>query len=197
INMSVDFTKGSAYAKNARAKKMMLWFGIISLIMGFAGWTSAFIVSSSREDWFENFVLPTPFWYSTAVIVLSSVTFMLAKASVKKGLQRQTTLFLVSTLLLGVLFIGLQFSGFSEMVAMGYYFTGPTSNVTLSYIFLIAFVHILHLVAGLISLIVVIVNQLRGKYNEEEYLGLSLGETFWHFLDLLWVYLVLFFYFFA
>ena len=195
--MSVDFTKGSAYAKNARAKKMMLWFGIISLIMGFAGWTSAFIVSSSREDWFENFVLPTPFWYSTAVIVLSSVTFMLAKASVKKGLQRQTTLFLVSTLLLGVLFIGLQFSGFSEMVAMGYYFTGPTSNVTLSYIFLIAFVHILHLVAGLISLIVVIVNQLRGKYNQEEYLGLSLGETFWHFLDLLWVYLVLFFYFFA
>jgi cytochrome c oxidase subunit 3 len=195
--MSVDFTKGSAYAKNARAKKMMLWFGIISLIMGFAGWTSAFIVSSSREDWFENFVLPTPFWYSTVVIVLSSVTFMLAKASVKKGLQRQTTLFLVSTLLLGVLFIGLQFSGFSEMVAMGYYFTGPTSNVTLSYIFLIAFVHILHLVAGLISLIVVIVNQLRGKYNEEEYLGLSLGETFWHFLDLLWVYLVLFFYFFA
>ena len=195
--MSVDFTKGSAYAKNARAKKMMLWFGIISLIMGFAGWTSAFIVSSSREDWFENFVLPTPFWYSTAVIVLSSVTFMLAKASVKKGLQRQTTLFLESTLLLGVLFIGLQFSGFSEMVAMGYYFTGPTSNVTLSYIFLIAFVHILHLVAGLISLIVVIVNQLRGKYNEEEYLGLSLGETFWHFLDLLWVYLVLFFYFFA
>ncbi|MCG5643554.1 cytochrome c oxidase subunit 3 [Flavobacteriaceae bacterium LSUCC0859] len=195
--MSVDFTKGSAYAKNARAKKMMLWFGIISLIMGFAGWTSAFIVSSSREDWFENFVLPTPFWYSTAVIVLSSVTFMLAKASVKKGLQRQTTLFLVSTLLLGVLFIGLQFSGFSEMIAMGYYFTGPTSNVTLSYIFLIAFVHILHLVAGLISLIVVIVNQLRGKYNEEEYLGLSLGETFWHFLDLLWVYLVLFFYFFA
>ncbi len=195
--MSVDFTKGSAYAKNARAKKMMLWFGIISLIMGFAGWTSAFIVSSSREDWFENFVLPTPFWYSTAVIVLSSVTFMLAKASVKKGLQRQTTLFLVSTLVLGVVFIGLQFSGFSEMIAMGYYFTGPTSNVTLSYIFLIAFVHILHLVAGLISLIVVIVNQLRGKYNEEEYLGLSLGETFWHFLDLLWVYLVLFFYFFA
>jgi cytochrome c oxidase subunit 3 len=195
--MSVDFTKGSAYAKNARAKKMMLWFGIISLIMGFAGWTSAFIVSSSREDWFENFVLPTPFWYSTAVIVLSSVTFMLAKASVKKGLQRQTTLFLVSTLVLGVVFIGLQFSGFSEMIAMGYYFTGPTSNVTLSYIFLIAFVHILHLVAGLISLIVVIVNQLRGKYNQEEYLGLSLGETFWHFLDLLWVYLVLFFYFFA
>jgi cytochrome c oxidase subunit 3 len=195
--MSVDFTKGSAYAKNARAKKMMLWFGIISLIMGFAGWTSAFIVSSSREDWFENFVLPTPFWYSTAVIVLSSVTFMLAKASVKKGLQRQTTLFLVSTLVLGLVFIGLQFSGFSEMIAMGYYFTGPTSNVTLSYIFLIAFVHILHLVAGLISLIVVIVNQLRGKYNEEEYLGLSLGETFWHFLDLLWVYLVLFFYFFA
>jgi cytochrome c oxidase subunit 3 len=52
-------------------------------------------------------------------------------------------------------------------------------------------------VAGLISLVVVIVNQLRGKYSPQDYLGMSLGETFWHFLDILWVYLVVFFYFFA
>jgi cytochrome c oxidase subunit 3 len=193
----MDLTNGTLKFKQGRAKKMMLWFGIISLIMGFAGWTSAFIVSSSREDWFDNFVLPSPFWYSTTVIILSSFTYLCAKIAVKKGDAKQATLLLFSTLLLGFVFIGFQFSGFSDMIAMGYYFTGPTSNVTLSYIFLIAFVHIIHLVVGMISLLVVIVNQMRGKYSPDDYLGLSLGETFWHFLDLLWVYLVFFFYFFA
>jgi cytochrome c oxidase subunit 3 len=193
----MDLTNGTLKFKQGRAKKMMLWFGIISLIMGFAGWTSAFIVSSSREDWFDNFVLPSPFWYSTTVIILSSFTYLLAKIAVKKGDAKQATLLLFLTLLLGFVFIGFQFSGFSDMIAMGYYFTGPTSNVTLSYIFLIAFVHIIHLVVGMISLLVVIVNQMKGKYSPDDYLGLSLGETFWHFLDLLWVYLVFFFYFFA
>jgi cytochrome c oxidase subunit 3 len=193
----MDLTNGTLKFKQGRAKKMMLWFGIISLIMGFAGWTSAFIVSSSREDWFDNFVLPSPFWYSTTVIILSSFTYLWAKIAVKKGDAKQATLLLFLTLLLGFVFIGFQFSGFSDMIAMGYYFTGPTSNVTLSYIFLIAFVHIIHLVVGMISLLVVIVNQMKGKYSPDDYLGLSLGETFWHFLDLLWVYLVFFFYFFA
>ena len=193
----MDITKGTVESKSARAKKMMLWFGIISLVMGFAGWTSAFIVSSSREDWLQDFVLPTPFFYSTVLLIISSFTYGFAKRSVVLGRSRQASALLLVTLGLGIAFIGLQFAGFSDMIAMGYYFTGPTSNVTLSYIFLIAFVHILHLVAGLISLVVVIVNQLRGKYSPQDYLGMSLGETFWHFLDILWVYLVVFFYFFA
>ena len=65
----------------------------------------------------------------------------------------------------------------------------------MSYIFLIAFVHILHVVAGLISLLVVLFNQIKGKYTSENFLGLELGATFWHFLDLLWVYLILFMFF--
>ena len=118
----MDLTNGTLKFKQGRAKKMMLWFGIISLIMGFAGWTSAFIVSSSREDWFDNFVLPSPFWYSTTVIILSSFTYLLAKIAVKKGDAKQATLLLFLTLLLGFVFIGFQFSGFSDMIAMGYYY---------------------------------------------------------------------------
>ena len=80
-------------------------------------------------------------------------------------------------------------------VANGYYFTGPTSNIKMSYVFLIAAVHIVHVVAGIISLLVVIANHLRNKYSSEEMLGLELGATFWHFLDILWIYLILFMYF--
>jgi len=89
----------------------------------------------------------------------------------------------------------LQFVGFSQMLENGYYFTGPTSNIKISYIFLIAFVHILHVVAGLISLLVVITQQLRKRYTPDNMLGLELGATFWHFLDILWVYLILFMFF--
>ncbi|KQC30005.1 cytochrome c oxidase subunit 3 [Flagellimonas eckloniae] len=191
----MDLTEGTAQEKNSRSKKMMLWFGIASLIMGFAGWTSAYIVSRSREDWISDLDLPQAFFISTAIILLSSLTYLLAKQAVKKNDQKQGTLFLLVTLALGISFIVIQFSGFSQMLENGYYFTGPTSSIKMSYVFLIAAIHIVHVVAGLISLLVVLVQQLRGKYMPYNMLGLELGATFWHFLDFLWVYLILFMYF--
>ncbi|MAU26457.1 MAG: cytochrome oxidase subunit III [Muricauda sp.] len=191
----MDLTQGTEKEKRERSKKMMLWFGIGSLIMGFAGWTSAYIVSRSREDWVQELELPSAFFISTVLIVISSITYIMAKNAVKANKQKNATLWLLATLVLGVSFIALQFYGFSQMLQSGYYFTGPTSNIKMSYVFLIAFVHILHVVAGLISLLVVIFQQLRGKYAPQSMLGLELGATFWHFLDLLWVYLLLFMYF--
>ncbi len=191
----MDLTQGTPKEKSDRAKKMMLWFGIVSLVMGFAGWTSAYIVSSTRDDWVSDLQLPQAFYLSTSIIVLSSITYILAKKAIKEGHRSAGTNWLWATLVLGGAFILFQFRGFSEMVAQGYYFTGPTSNIKLSYIFLIAAVHIVHVVAGLISLSVVIYNQIRGKYSPEEYVGISLGATFWHFLDILWIYLLGFMYF--
>ena len=191
----MDLTQGTEVEKNARAKKMMLWFGIVSLLMGFAGWTSAYIVSSSREDWSSDILLPNSFLYSTLAIIVSSFCYMLAKNAIKNGENAKGTKWLWITLGLGVLFVVLQFSGFSQMVADGYYFTGPTSSIKVSYIFLIAMVHVVHVIAGMISLLVVLYNQNKGKYSTENYLGVTLGATFWHFLDLLWIYLVLFMFF--
>ena len=191
----MDLTQIDIEEKNKRAKKMMLWFGIVSLIMGFAGWTSAYIVSSKREDWISDLELPQAFFVSTAIIILSSLTYFMAKQAVKKNDQKQGSIFLLVTLVLGISFIILQFKGFSQMLDNGYYFTGPTSSIKMSYVFLIAAVHIVHVVAGLISLLVVLVQQLRRKYMPGNTLGLELGATFWHFLDFLWVYLILFMYF--
>ena len=191
----MDLTQGTAKEKNRRAKKMMLWFGIVSLIMGFAGWTSAYIVSSKREDWVSDLELPSAFFVSTAMIILSSITYFIARKSVSNNNQKMGTICLLITLALGITFISLQFVGFSQMLENGYYFTGPTSNIKMSYVFLIAAVHIAHVVAGLISLLVVIVQQVRNKYTPDNMLGMELGATFWHFLDFIWVYLILFMYF--
>jgi heme/copper-type cytochrome/quinol oxidase subunit 3 len=181
-------------SKKANASKMMLWFGIVSLIMTFAGWTSAYIVSSSRADWMQNFQLPPAFWFSTLILLISSVTYWLASGAIRASKQAKGTLLLSVSLLLGIVFVISQFRGFSQMIAYGYYFTGPTSNITLSYVFLISVVHILHVVAGLISLIVVLFNQIRGKYGPDSMLGVELGLTFWNFVDILWLYLIFFFY---
>ncbi|WP_417888674.1 cytochrome c oxidase subunit 3 [Xanthomarina gelatinilytica] len=191
----MDLTQGTLEEKHSRAKKMMLWFGIISLVMSFAGWTSAFVVSSSRPDWLHDFQLPNAFITSTIVIVLSSITFILAKRALKKNQRQQTTVLLFVTLILGIVFIVFQFQGFQQIIDLGYNFTGPTSNVTMSYIYLIAVVHILHVVVGLISLLVVIYNHFKQKYQPTKMLGFELSATFWHFVDLLWLYLFLFLYF--
>jgi len=191
----MDLTQGSLEEKNSRAKKMMLYFGIGSLIMSFAGLTSAFIVSSSRPDWSENLRLPNIFFTSVLIIIVSSVTFILAKRALSKDNRTLTTLFLVLTFVLGVVFISVQFMGFAKLMADGFYLTGPTSDPKASYIFLIAFVHILHVIAGLICLLVVIYNHFKQKYTSDNKLGFELAGTFWHFVDILWVYLFLFLYF--
>ncbi|TXE06361.1 heme-copper oxidase subunit III [Seonamhaeicola algicola] len=191
----MDLTQGTAKQKNERAKKMMLWFGIISLIMSFMGWTSAFIVSSSRPDWLKDFQLPNAFIISTALIIISSLTFILAKKALKQNNRALTTILLLATLILGVAFVFFQFKAFQQIINLGYNFTGPTSNVTMSYIYLIAVMHILHVAAGLISVIVVIYNHFKQKYTQENMLGFELSATFWHFVDILWVYLLLFLYF--
>ena len=129
------------------------------------------------------------------MIVISSLTYIQAKKATENNKQKQAAQYLLLTLLLGIGFIIVQFVGFSQMIGQGYYFTGPTSNITMSYIFLIAAVHIAHVVAGLVSLLVVIYNQRAGKYSAGNLLGMELGASFWHFLDILWIYLVLFFFF--
>ncbi|MBT8289153.1 MAG: heme-copper oxidase subunit III [Flavobacteriaceae bacterium] len=192
----MDLTQGTQEEKNIRAKKMMLWFGIASLIMSFAGITSAFIVSSSREDWLAEFQLPSAFTISTVLIVISSLSMFLAKRALRSGERSRVSFLLLLTLILGVAFIVSQLIGFNQIIAEGYYFTGESSNVTMSYIYLIAALHILHVVAGLISLLVVIYNHFKQKYESGKMLGFELASTFWHFVDLLWLYLFFFLYFF-
>jgi len=191
-----DYTEGTNELKTRRAKKMMLWFGIISLGMSFAGFTSAYIVSRSGEGWFTELPLPEAFYVSLIVIVLSSVTMHFAKVHVIKEEQKTGMLLLWTTFLFGVAFIWLQLRGFSEMINdFGVNFTGPTSDQKSGYIYIIAAVHIAHVVAALISLLVVIYNHYKQKYKGGKTLGIELAATFWHFVDILWIYLFLFFYF--
>ena len=98
---------------------------------------------------------------------------------------------------LGTIFIVLQFLGFNQIIENGYHFTGPTSTINTSFIFLIAFVHALHVMVALIALIVVFIKNLKGLYNSKDLIGFDLASIFWHFVDILWIYLFIFLVFFG
>jgi cytochrome c oxidase subunit 3 len=191
----MDLTQGTEQVKINRAKKNMLWFGIISLTMSFAGLTSAYVVSKERPDWISNFEMPQAFFISLALIVTSSITVHFALRAVKKQKNRLGMILLVTTFLLGVLFVIFQFVGFSEIIQSGYNFTGPTSSVTTSFIYLVVLLHVAHVFGGLIALLIVIYNHYKQKYEKGKTLGIELAATFWHFVDVVWIYLFLFLYF--
>ena len=182
----------SSIVKNNRAKKMMLWFGMISMSMTFAGLTSAYVVSSSRADWIQQIDLPFAFSISTALILMSSFSFYGALKMIRSKKRLESKALLITTLVLAIAFIYFQLSGFDSIIDQGYYFTGPESSITTSYLYVLVLLHLAHLIAGIIIIFNVLIKTFNGKYINENTIGFELSVTFWHFLDLLWVYLFLF-----
>jgi len=182
-------------SKVDRSKKMMLWFGMISLTMSFLGITSGYIVSKERADWLTDFQIPEAFYISLFIILLSSITFYFAKKYVIAQQKKQGMIFLIITFLLGITFIILQFKGFSEIISSGYFFTGSESTITTSFIYLVVLLHLTHMLAALISVLVVIYNHYKQRYTIGNTVGIEISATFWHFVDVLWIYLFLFFFF--
>lgn len=191
----MDLTQGTTQEKVDRSKKTMMWFAMVSMAMVFAGLTSAYVVSKTRKDWATDLVFPNAFVYSIFVIVASSITFYFVKKAIENNNRNLASALLLSTLALGILFVFLQFEGFSDIINQGYHFTGPTSNIISTFMFIIVVTHLAHIAGGLVVLLVVIYNHFKQKYKTGKTLGLELGAMYWHFVDFLWVYLFLFLYF--
>ena len=177
------------------AAKPLLWVGIASMVMAFAGLTSGYVVSRSsliqKERWMV-FELPSYFYISSAVIILSSITVIWAVKSIKNGNVKSATSALWITLVLGLLFAVFQVLGWRALHDAGVFFTGQGSNVAGSWVYAITFFHLLHMIAGLISLLFTTLKSSKGLYSSTNTLGIELTATFWHFLDIVWIYLFIF-----
>ena len=182
--------------RSNRSYKLLLLFAMISMTMMFAGLTSAYVVSKSRTDWLKDFVMPMPFFYSLITILLCSVTFHFAKLRIQKDDRKITTILLLTTLVLGIAFVFFQRQGFLDLYQKGLVPVGGSGAITISFLWIIVIAHLLHLAGGIISLLIIIYNHFKQKYNSSQFIGIELGAMYWHFLDLLWIYLFLFLYFF-
>jgi len=177
-----------------KSAKPMLWVSMISMVMFFAGLTSAYVISMRRDDW-VTFELPDAFYISTVLIILSSITISISQRLIKKEKRELSIAFSLITFALGIAFVWQQYAGFEDLRSAGLFFTGPTSTVSTSFIIGITLMHALHVFAGIIVLLVVIYNHFNHKYSSDDLLGFELGAIFWHFVDVLWIYLFFFFYF--
>jgi cytochrome c oxidase subunit 3 len=213
-----------------KVAKPMLYLAMGSMVMLFAAFTSAYVVRQQKGDWMK-FDVPQVFYISTAVILISSVSMNWVLSAAKKNDFKGVKLASLITLLLGISFVICQFLGWKYLFEHRIVFAGKYSNASGSFFYVLTFMHLLHLLGGMIALSVVWIRSLQEKYfiengvldsirvlkerlanlkNEaeieegqaelkfleaksgENLLGIRLCAIFWHFLDLLWIYLFLF-----
>ncbi len=182
----------SAVAMEQRKKihphKFTLWVGIGSLLMMFAGLTSAYIVKRNQAGW-QTFDLPRLFWYSTVAIIISSITIYLAEKAFKQREMAKYRKLLSATVILGVLFIVVQFFGFRQLNIQG---LGLGKKGSVDFLYVIVGLHAAHVLGGLIALIILFAKAFSKKTRNYNSVPVELVSTYWHFVDILWVYLLIF-----
>ncbi|MFM2232781.1 MAG: hypothetical protein RJB31_1482 [Bacteroidota bacterium] len=172
--------------------KFTLWVAIGSILMMFAGLTSAYIVKRSQASWLM-IEIPVMFWYSTATILASSVTVQLALKALKKREMINYRRLLVVTAVLGVLFIVLQVAGFKQFAAQDIRLIGAGSNASYSFLLAISGMHGVHVLGGVVALVVIAIRALNSSTRSYSTVPLEIAATYWHFVDALWIYLFIFF----
>jgi cytochrome c oxidase subunit 3 len=174
-----------------KTAKPMMGIAIGSMIMLFAGLTSALVVRKGEGNWLQ-FDMPQYFYFSTAVMLLSSLTMNMASSASKNNQHSKIKTMLGLTLTLGLIFIILQVAGWGQLYDQKVVFAGKESNASGSFMYVLTGLHLAHLVGGIIYLLVVFGGSLKEKYNSNNRLSIQLCAIYWHFLDLLWIYLFLF-----
>ena len=171
-------------------KKFNMWIFIFTSFMFFAALTSGFIVYTGGKAHAINIKLPSIFIFSTAVIVLSSVTMFIASRAAKRLEFKRQRMFLWLTIALGLLFFALQLYGWSILIKMGVYFVNP--NASQSFIYVFTGMHLIHILAGLLLLGNTLYGSYRNRPQAKNLFGMEMSAIFWHFVDIIWIYLYVF-----
>jgi cytochrome c oxidase subunit 3 len=172
--------------------KFTMWVAIGSILMMFAGLTSAYIVKRSQVNWLM-IEIPVIFWFSTLTILSSSATIHLSLKSLKEKRMVEYRRWMVVTAVLGVLFIISQIIGFVQFGKQDIRIVGAGSNASYSFLFAISSLHGLHVLGGVIALIVIAIRAVSVSKRNYSTLPLEITSTYWHFVDALWIYLFIFF----
>ena len=169
--------------------KFALWLGIGSIIMMFAGLTSAVIVKRSQANW-NPVEIPMVFYISTAVMLLSSFLIYRSEKAFANRKMKEYRMLITASLALGILFIVLQVIGFNQYWKDGLRLN--SSPVSFQLLFVVVSLHALHVLGGIIALIVMVVRSFSISKKYYSNISLQLASTYWHFVDVLWIYLLLF-----
>lgn len=169
--------------------KFALWVSMASIVMMFAGLTSAYIVRKAQGNWL-HYDLPVVFWISTVAIVISSFTMILGIKAFKSRERVAYRRWITLTLILGLVFSVCQYMGFSQLYDQNIRISGNPSE---SFLFIIAGLHVLHVLGGIVALLIVFFRAFSTRTKHYNATGLEIVGSYWHFVDILWIYLFIFF----
>lgn len=168
--------------------KFVMWGACTSIVMMFAGLSSAYIVKRNQGNWL-SFDIPVIFYYSTSVLILSSITIILSRKAFLDRQMKQYKRWLATTTILGITFVILQYTGFTQLWASG---ITLTRNVSFSFLYIIVGLHAVHVLGGVIALIIMYLKSFSRSRKNYSPIYIDLMNTYWHFVDGLWIYLLLF-----
>lgn len=182
--------------------KVIMYLAMASILMFFAITTSALLVKKGDTMAWEAFKLPTIFFISTLILLSSSALMHYAKHLYGNLKFQFSRLALLLSILLALVFVFSQYLGFKELNAMGKPLAGNASG---SFIWVIVISHALHIIGGLFFALLILFKSFRNRNNIEfegsnmlnpkRLLSLELVTMYWHFIDFIWIYLFIFFYF--
>ena len=179
----------STQRKKIHPHKFTLWVGLGSVIMMFAGLTSAYIVKGAQPDW-TTVEIPTVFYFSTLAILVSSLTIQMSLKAFKERRMMHYRRLISITAVLGVAFITLQVIGFNQMWNSGVDLSGSGAG---QFLYIIFGLHVLHVLGGVIALLVIFIKAYTSRIRNYNPITVEIASTYWHFVDLLWIYLFVFF----
>jgi len=170
-----------------------IWVGIFAITMSFAAFTSAlFVRQGSGADW-THIALPPVLYANTLALLLSSATLQMARRAVtavppfEPRAVRMGLGWLMATLALGFIFVAGQFEAWRQLAAQGLYLaTNPNS----SFYYVLTAMHGLHVLAGIVALALVVgrIAASRAAFRKSTF---EATATYWHFMGVLWLYLLL------
>jgi cytochrome c oxidase subunit 3 len=174
------------------ASRSGVWVAIFAITMSFAAFTSAlFVREGSAVDW-THLVLPPILYANTMVLLLGSLTLVMASRSVNahalldSHAVKTVMGWLIATLALGLLFIAGQYEAWRQLAAQGFFLsTNPNS----SFFYVFTGMHILHLLGGIVAL-VYLIGQLAGSHTTFRRAAFHNTAIYWHFMGVLWLYLL-------
>lgn len=188
MGTNIRLVENPARPLSMHPHKFALWLFIVTIVMIFASLTSAFIVKQGEGSWLD-YDLPTMFWYTSGIIILSSIILQWGYFAAKRDRIRQVKLSLGLTLILGMAFLIGQYLSWDQLVGMEVYFVGNPAG---SFIYVLTGLHAFHLISGIIFLIIVLFAAFRYRVHAKNLVRLEMCTTYWHFLGALWLYLFLF-----
>ncbi len=175
---------------NFKPKKFVVWLFVVSSTIMFGGWTSYYLVFAASKGKGHGLVLPQVFTYSTIVLLASSVALFLAARALKREERGFQQFFLWITLALGITFGVLQFQGWGSMISTGAVMVN--NNAAISLIYVVSGFHLLHILAGLCLVISSLIGSYREVKQDVAVYRQDITSIFWHFIDILWIYLYVF-----